>query len=116
MHDVIERMEQSGYTALPLVDDHGRYAGTITEGDLLRKFLEHPDLTFDGTRHVPIAQVHATRPVVAVGIEAEVEELFNRALEQNFVPVVDSRGVFVGIVRRSKILGHCAGAFRASAR
>jgi hypothetical protein len=43
-------------------------------------------------------------PVHAVGVEAEVEELFERAIRQNFVPIVDSRGVFVGIVRRREIL------------
>jgi predicted transcriptional regulator len=47
-----------------------------------------------------------------VGIDAEVEELFNRAVEQNFVPVVDSREAFIGIVRRREILEYCAGALR----
>ena len=37
-------------------------------------------------------------------IDAKEDELFARAAEQNFVPVCDDRGVFVGIVTRSAIL------------
>lgn len=44
-----------------------------------------------------LADVPRRAQVRAVGIESEIEELFDRALEHNFVPVVDSRGVFVGI-------------------
>ena len=32
------------------------------------------------------------------------ETLFNRIIEQNFVPVVDSRGMFSGIVTRKDVL------------
>jgi hypothetical protein len=39
-----------------------------------------------------------------VGLDAEIEELFTLALDQNFVPVVDDRQVFIGIVRRRSIL------------
>jgi hypothetical protein len=37
-----------------------------------------------------------------------MEELMSRALEQNFVPVVDGRGAFVGIVRRRSVLEYFA--------
>jgi hypothetical protein len=49
-----------------------------------------------------------------VNIDAEVEELLSRAIEQNFVPVIDSRGVFIGIVRRRPIIEHCAQIMRSS--
>ncbi len=65
---------------------------------------------------VRLSDVPVLRTVRAVGIEAQVEELFSRALEQNFVPVVDSRDVFVGIVRRREILVHCSHAFATQQR
>ena len=37
-------------------------------------------------------------------IDADIETLFNRIIEQNFVPVVDSRGMFSGIVTRKDVL------------
>jgi hypothetical protein len=52
---------------------------------------------------VPRRVVHRS-----VNIEAQVEQLLSLAAEQNFIPVVDSRDVFIGIVRRRVILEHCA--------
>lgn len=105
----IESMEQSGYTALPMLDEHGLYVATIGEGDLLRKLVRSAHLSLRDIDRVRLTDVPVLRTVRAVGIEAQVEELFTRALDQNFVPVVDSRNVFVGIVRRREILGRCMG-------
>ena len=38
---------------------------------------------------------------------ATVEELVLLAMNQNFVPVIDDRKVFIGIVTRSDILQYC---------
>jgi CBS domain-containing protein len=108
------RMEESGYTALPLLDRHGLYLGTVTEGDLLRHLMyAGQDLSIAGTEHTRVVEVVLRNRNLAVDIEADVERLFERAIEQNFVPVQDSRGVFIGIVRRREILEHCAGMLRA---
>ena len=37
---------------------------------------------------------------------ATVEELMDRILQQNFVPVVDDRGCYIGIVKRRDIIGY----------
>ena len=108
MRAAMEQMDQSGYTAVPVLDPHGGYVGTLTEGDLLRKLLRTPKLTFVGAEHVTVSEVPRRTNVQAVGIDAQMEELFSRALEQNFVPVVDSRNVFIGIVRRRAILEYYA--------
>ncbi len=41
-------------------------------------------------------------------LDDEIEELVGRAVEQNFVPVVDDRGAFVGMVRRKSIIQESA--------
>ena len=43
----------------------------------------------------------------AVHIDAKLETLVLRAAEQNFVPVLDDREVFIGIVRRRSIIEQC---------
>jgi CBS domain-containing protein len=92
-----------------MLDEHGLCVATITEGDMLRKLVRGAHLSVRDIDRVRLTDVPGLRTARAVGIEAQVEELFNRALDQNFVPVVDSRNVFVGIVRRREILGHCTG-------
>ena len=44
-------------------------------------------------------------PVTA---DTEVEDLIIKALNQNFVPVTDDRGMFIGIVTRKDIMRYFA--------
>src|SRR5262245_48206935 len=108
MRQALERMERHRYSAVPLLDEGGRYVATLTEGDLLWKIKATPGLTFEGTEHVHIADIPRRLDNRAVHIDAHMEELISLAVDQNFVPVVDSRGVFIGIVRRKAILEYCA--------
>ena len=36
LRQAMERMEHSGYAALPVIDKSGKYCGVVTEGDLHR--------------------------------------------------------------------------------
>ncbi|MCI3927666.1 CBS domain-containing protein [Paenibacillus sp. TRM 82003] len=109
MRQALERMDRHGYTAVPLVDDQGRYAGTITEGDLLFMMKNTPDLKFTDTHRVQLGDVPRRRKFEPVRIDAVMENLIKLAVVQNFVPVVDDMGVFIGIIRRSDIIEYCYG-------
>lgn len=107
MRQALERMEFHHYAAVPVLDEEGRFAGVLTEGDLLWMMKHNTRMTFADTEHVPIADVpRLGRPVHPVHIHAEMEELFALAATQNFVPVVDDSGTFIGIVRRSTIIDY----------
>jgi CBS-domain-containing membrane protein len=108
MRHAFERMEQSRYTAIPMLDLDGRYTGTVTEGDLLRHLMySGSEISAQATERVRLQDVTLRIDTAPVDIDANVEELFERALKQNFVPVQDSRGIFIGIVRRREILEYC---------
>jgi CBS domain-containing protein len=109
MRQALERMERHGYTAVPLVDEHGKYAGTITEGDLLWKMKNTPDLRFNDTERILLLEVPRRRNVDPVRIDAVMDDLINLAKTQNFVPVVDDTDVFIGIIRRSDLIEYCYG-------
>ena len=40
----------------------------------------------------------------AVRIDVDLKTLIERSLEQNYVPIVDDRGIFIGIVTRKSII------------
>ena len=108
MRQAMEKMEAHRYSAIPLLDADGRYVGTLTEGDLLWR-LKHALGTWrEEAEHTPVLAVERRVHHKTVRIDAEMEALIALAVDQNFVPVVDDRGVFVGIVRRSSILQYCA--------
>lgn len=104
MRQAIERMEYHRYTAVPLVDHEGKYAGTLTEGDLLWKMKNNLGLTFENTEKIPITNIPRRVENEAVRIEAKIDDLLNLAVVQNFVPVVDDNDIFIGIIRRREIM------------
>ncbi|MGI6551574.1 MAG: CBS domain-containing protein [Bacillota bacterium] len=108
MRQALEKMEYHRYTAVPLIDDQGKYVGTLTEGDLLWKIKNTPGLTFDNLSRVSLTEVPRRMKNHPVRIDATMDDLIERAIEQNFVPVVDDQGIFIGIVRRREIIEYCA--------
>ncbi|MBE6049489.1 MAG: CBS domain-containing protein [Clostridium sp.] len=107
MRQVMERMEHHGYTAIPLIDKNGKYIGTLTEGDLLWKLKNTPDLNFKNTESVKVSDIPRRIVHKSVSINADIESLINLAVNQNFVPVVDDNGIFIGIIKRSDIIDYC---------
>ena len=107
MRQVMERMEHHGYTAIPLIDKNGKYVGTLTEGDLLWKLKNTPDLNFKNTELVKVSEIPRRVYHKSVLINADIESLINLAVNQNFVPVVDDNGIFIGIIKRSDIINYC---------
>ena len=95
MRQVIEKMEHHGYTAIPLIDKSGKYVGTLTEGDLLWKLKNTPELTFRNTECVKVSDIPRKIKHKSVSINADVESIINLATTQNFVPVVDDEGIFI---------------------
>jgi len=108
MRQALEKMEFHRYSAIPLINDDGKYAGTLTEGDLLWKLKNTPHLDFEHTNHVRIEEIPLHLQNKAISINEEMEAIISRAMEQNFVPVVDDKGIFIGIIRRREIIEYCA--------
>jgi CBS-domain-containing membrane protein len=106
MRQAIERMEYHSYTAIPLIDDKGIYVGTLTEGDLLWKLKNTPELTFKNSNKIKISDITLRVINKPVSINADIENLISLAVSQNFVPVVDDDGVFIGIIKRSDIINY----------
>ena len=103
LRQVVEKLEYHGYSAIPLLALDGKYIGTITEGDLLWEMKEKdfPD----------VHRMEKIR-ITDVKISESMEDLFEKITNQNFVPVVDDNGIFIGIVTRKDVLLYLAGKLR----
>lgn len=107
MRQALEKMEFHHYTAIPIIDSEGKYVGTVTEGDFLWKLKNTPGLSFENMHRVPLKEVTKKRRNDPVSINARMEDILSLAVVQNFVPVIDDQGVFVGIIRRREIIEYC---------
>lgn len=107
MRQALEKMEHHRYTAVPLIDNKGKYVGTLTEGDILWKMKHTPNLTFKDTSTILINKIPRHMVNKPVSINSDIENLISLAKYQNFVPVVDDNNVFIGIIKRSDIINYC---------
>ena len=107
----IEKMRQYGFAAVPVIDDEGQYCGTVTEGDLLRQVLQHENKA--EWEQIPLREAMRTDVKKPVNVMADMDELLSVAVTQNFVPVVDERGMFIGIVTRQDIMRYFAREYKA---
>lgn len=106
MRQAMEKMEYHNHTAIPTIDAQGKYVRILTEGDLLWKMKNTPNLTFWETSSVYLRDVPSRRASHGVYINATMEDLVELAMNQNFVPVTDDAGIFIGIVTRKAILSY----------
>ncbi|AKP78068.1 CBS domain-containing protein [Priestia aryabhattai] len=104
LRQALEKMEYHRYSTVPLVDDDGKYVGVLTEGDLLWKLKSLGDYRFQDTENIKLTEIDRYQDYNPVAIYDEVQNILSKAIDQNFVPVTDDQGVFIGIVRRREIL------------
>ena len=101
----MEKLRRYGYTAIPVVAGDGRYLGSVSEGDFLWNIMSLGSLASGDLEDARIDQIVSDR-TPPVGVNTPVEERMDRLLDQNFVPVVDDRHMFVGIVTRRSVMAY----------
>ena len=106
VRQVMERMEYHRYSCTPMLNRQGKYVGSITEGDLLWWLKGNHNLNLKLAEMVSIQEVGRRLDYKPVRAEAKMEDLMEKAMEQNFVPVVDDQGNFSGIITRKDIIGY----------
>ena len=104
----LEKLRHHGYSAVPVLTRDGGYAGTLSEGDFLWSMLEVGGASLAYCEGIRVSDIKKTDRNPAVHITSDTDELISRALEQNFIPVVDDSGSFIGIVTRKDIIRYFA--------
>lgn len=107
LRQTLEKMEHRKFSCIPILNPDGKYTGTISEGDLLwgMKRLEIADMK--KAESVPIMAIPRRATYKPVHINSDMEDLLDRAINQNYVPVVDDQGFFIGIITRKAIIKYC---------
>lgn len=108
LRQALEKMESSHYAALPILNKNGEYRGTLTEGDLLWAIKNMCYMDIRQAEAHRIMEISRRKDNVPVRVTTTMQDLVERASTQNFVPVVDDKGAFIGIVTRSSIIQYCS--------
>lgn len=107
IRQALEKMEAAGFAALPILNKRGEYRGTLTEGDLLwaLKNMCYMDIRQAEARR--IMEIDRRKDNIPVKVTTSMQDLVERATYQNFVPVVDDKDAFIGIITRRAIIKYC---------
>ena len=107
LRQAMEIMEYHKYSSVPIINKDGKYVGTITEGDLLWGLKKINILKIKDAENIAITKIERRLDYKPVRADSDMEDLIGRAMEQNFVPVIDDQGNFIGIITRKDIIGYC---------
>lgn len=103
--EAIDKLLECRFTTVPVLNKQtGRYAGTLTTGDILRELHDHPGTTIEDAASRLLQSLVRRRDYDAVRADADIEDLFASAATQIFVPVVDDANTFIGIVTRREVM------------
>lgn len=104
----LEKLRHTTYTAVPVIDIEDRYVGVVSLGDFLWNILDSNEqlenVTMKHVEQMTLRDIIQHGRVQPVCIDTNMEQLLGQAQVQNFVPVIDDRNVFIGIVTRSDII------------
>lgn len=112
LRQALEKMNAHGYTRIPVISREGKYVDVVGEGDFLWYMLEQSGsagVSMFGAEGLKLRDVLARerpRPYRSARITATRDELIRLAMNQNFVPVTDDDGTYIGIVTRRNIIRH----------
>lgn len=107
IRQALERMETNRFASIPILKRSGEYVGTITEGDLLWAIKNNYMMNMKDAESRPVMEVARRKDYLPVPVTTNARELLSMAVDQNFVPMVDDKDSFIGIVTRQKIMQYC---------
>ncbi len=105
----LEIMGNHGFTAVPVISREGEYVKTLSEGDLMWFMVNKSVCTRRELEEFTVGDVQVKRniEVKPVVISATIDDVILMLVNQNFVPVIDDRKMFIGIITRSDVLRYC---------
>lgn len=104
IRQALETFDFHKFTVVPLIDDEGKYVSTLSEGDVLRYIKNEANFNIEIAESVKINTIEKYRSYEAITIDSTMDEVLKLAMNQNFVPIIDDRGMYIGIIKRKDII------------
>ena len=106
VRQAIEKIIFHKFTVVPVLNSDGEYVGSISEGDILRFIVAQDGIDKEECESILIKDIDRYRSYTPVKVDASFDEIYEASLIQNFIPIVDDRNVFIGIIRRKEVVSY----------
>ena len=104
IRQALETFDFHKFSVVPLIDDEGKYVSTLSEGDILRYIKNECNFNIEVAENVKINTIEKYRTYKAITIDSDMDEVLQLSMNQNFIPIVDDRGMYIGIIKRKDII------------
>jgi CBS-domain-containing membrane protein len=104
VRQALEKMRYHHYVAIPVIDEEGMYVGTLRNDDIFKYILENGYFDYRAAEQDSVMSILDKEYSKPLYHSASVNELINNVMEHNFVPVIDDRGCFIGMILRRDVL------------
>lgn len=106
LRQALTKMEIHHYQTIPIIDRNGKYIRVITEGDILWFIKKQNKFSLLLSETVKLEDIETLRPFQSCKVTAKFEEIVAISQRQNFIPITDDEGVFIGIIRRQQVIAY----------
>ena len=104
IRQALEKFDYHKFSVVPILTDFGEYITTVSEGDILRYIKNSCDFNMLKANSKHVLSIDHYRSYESIKIDASFEDVYTLILAQNFIPVVDDRNTFIGIIKRKDVL------------
>ncbi len=98
--EALEKLKTKRFSAVPVLNRDGKYIFSLSEGDLLWNVLENRRKTLRSQ----VGSIQPDRLLLPVKETDSLNDVLELVSRQNYVPVIDEEGKFVGIITRKALI------------
>ena len=103
--DALRKLGKKKFAMVPVLERQSeRYLYSLSAGDILFEIIKTDDVA--SAKQQLLTSVTIDRLIVPSLKDTDVMELSDLAIAQNYIPIVDNKGTFLGIVTRRSILDY----------
>ena len=103
LQEAVLAFAKSSYSMIPVLErESDRYLYSITATDVLNWVADGHHI--DEAKQTPLSALSLTRLIAPCQENAELSSIADLVANQNYVPLVDEKGVFAGIVTRKNLI------------
>ena len=104
IRQALEKFDVHKFSVVPLISKNGKYVGTVSEGDILRYIKNEHNFNIKEAESTKIKDIERYRSYKTLSINTPVIDVLKLSMEQNFIPMLDDRGIYIGIIKRKSLL------------
>ena len=105
LSQAIAKMQKCHYAMIPVIERNSmRYLYSVSTGDLLYHLVGKKEL--GDSLEAPLSTVRIDRLTPSCNEDVDVDEVYDMAINQNYVPLVDNSGIFRGILTRRALINY----------